>query len=223
MTEVRAVVFVGPSLHGASVGNRPGIEFRPPVKRGDLDALIADEPRPVAIGLVDGAFFHSMAISPKEVLRAIERGMSVFGSSSIGALRAVECAPFGMVGVGRVYQEFASGRLDADDEVAMVYEPESLRPLSEPLVNLRFAISDAVSSGVLTAALAERFLDVAQRLYFPQRSVPAVLALLPEAGAEERAAIRRFFTESAPDVKRDDALALLDAIDAALRCSTGSR
>jgi hypothetical protein len=217
MTDARAVVFVGPTLYGAAAGDRPEIEFRPPVKRGDLDALVAYD-RLSAIGLIDGVFFQSMAIPPKEVLRAIDRGIVVFGSSSMGALRAVECAPFGMVGIGRIYREFASGRLDADDEVALTYDIESLRPLSEPLINLRLAVAEAVSAGAITAQIAGRFLRAAKKLYFPQRSVPAVLAhLADEISAEDRGMISRYFAGSAPDAKRDDALALLDAIDECLR------
>ena len=58
-----------------------------------------------------------MSISPKEVLRAIDAGITLYSSSSMGALRAVECAPYGMTGVGMIYEETG-------------------RPVSEPLVNM---------------------------------------------------------------------------------------
>jgi hypothetical protein len=222
MTGGTAVVFVGPTLHGTPVPPVPGIEFQPPVKRGDLDALLARQHPPTVVGLIDGAFFHSMAVSPKEVLRAVDHGLLVLGSSSMGALRAVECAPFGMVGVGRVYEAYASGEIDADDEVAMTYDQESLRPMSEPMVNLRFGIAAAVSAGVVDVALADRFLAVAKGLYYPQRSLAAVLAgLAQEVDAESCSAVRRYFAESAPDVKRDDARQLLTQVRRALEQEPG--
>ncbi|MER7332209.1 MULTISPECIES: TfuA-like protein [unclassified Micromonospora] len=162
------------------------------------------------VGLVDGVFRHGTAISPNEVLRAVDRGVLVLGSSSMGALRAAECAPFGMVGVGRVYEAYASGEVDADDEVAMTYDRESLRPMSEAMINLRFGIAAAVSAGVVDAGLADRFLAVAKGLHYPQRSLAAVLARLArEVDAGSCAAVRRFFVELAPNVRRDDARQLL--------------
>ena len=49
------------------------------------------------------------------------------GASSMGALRAAELSQFGMVGIGEVYQAFKLGRLEDDDEVAIVHGPEGSR------------------------------------------------------------------------------------------------
>lgn len=59
------VVFVGPSLNLASAAQELEAEFRPPICRGDLDALLARDPRPTAVGIIDGKFFQSLCISPK--------------------------------------------------------------------------------------------------------------------------------------------------------------
>ncbi len=209
----RPVVFVGPSLDLATAARHLDAEFRPPVRRGDIDAILAGDRLPAALGIVDGVFFQEMSISPKEVLRAVDRGITVFGSSSIGALRAVECACYGMVGIGRIYQAYRSGAIDADDEVAIVCDPETNAALSEPLVNMRFAVQAALAAGAVTAGVAARFLEIAKELYFPQRSVRAVLRLLAaELGEPECASLRRFLAERAPDTKRADAIALLAAI-----------
>ncbi|MEV4538740.1 TfuA-like protein [Asanoa sp. NPDC049518] len=209
----RPVVFVGPSLHGAAALARADIEFLPPVRRGDIDALLSRAAPPPAIGIIDGAFFQSLSVSPKEVLRAIDAGVRTYGSSSIGALRAVECAPYGMVGVGRIYEAYQSGRVSADDEVAITYDDETGRALSEPLVNLRFAIEAAQAAGVVDAALAARFLAVAKRRYFPERTVALLLHdLTSEVGEATCAPLRRYLTDLAPDTKRDDGLRLLDLV-----------
>jgi len=183
--------------------------YLPPIRRGDLDAVLR-EGRPDAIGIVDGQFFQSFSISPKEVLRAMDAGIRVFGSSSMGALRAAELAPYGMVGVGRIAALFTSGELDADDEVAMVYDGTTLAPVSDPMVNLRIAFDAAAERGVISASTRQRLVDEAKQLFYPERSFRRVLALAgAEVPAEERVALETFLKTDAPDAKRDDARELL--------------
>ena len=64
------------------------------------------------IGLVDGRYEDIAAVWHKEILYAIEQGALVFGAASMGALRAAECADFGMIGVGAVFERYRSGELD---------------------------------------------------------------------------------------------------------------
>jgi hypothetical protein len=117
----------------------------------------------------------------------------------MGALRAVELADRGMRGLGRVFELYRRGRLTADDEVALVFCPESLRPLSEPLVNLRLGLVDAHRAGLVTRAERIVLTRCMKRL---ERS--------PTRGA----ALRRWWSAAAPDVKADDARLLLRALAA---------
>ena len=61
--------------------------YLPPVKRSSLKPFL-DNP-PSAIGIIDGEFYQSLALSTQEILPFLDRGVPVFGSSSMGALRAV--------------------------------------------------------------------------------------------------------------------------------------
>jgi hypothetical protein len=202
------VVFVGPSLDLTAARAQLDAEFRPPAGYGDIDALLADEQPPTAIGVIDGVVAPIRSVQPKEVIRALDRGTAVFGSSGAGALRAVECGPYGMVGVGRIFDEFQSGRIDADDEIA-----RADRPPGESLVNMRFAVAAAVSAGAATAGTAARFVKIAKAMYFPRRTVAEVMRhLAAEVGPAECADLHQFLTLEAPDTARDDALALLDAM-----------
>ncbi|MFE9454365.1 TfuA-like protein [Streptomyces sp. NPDC006739] len=210
---MRPAVFLGPSVDRESAARELDAEYLPPIARGDIEKLLDRSTPPNAIGIVDGRFLDSLSISPKEVLRAVDFGIPVYGSSSMGALRAVECAPFGMVGVGRIYEAYATGAVEADDEVAIVYHPQSLRPQSEPLINLRFAVEDGVERAVIEPQAAQRFLEVAKSLYFPDRTVAAVLRVLrKEIGDAATERLADFFANNAPDTKRDDALELLACI-----------
>ncbi|MFY1631750.1 TfuA-like protein [Solwaraspora sp. WMMB335] len=204
----QAVVFAGPSVDRATRRILPA-QYRPPVVRGDIDELLRRPVRPRMIGVIDGKFLQSMAISPKEILRALDVGVAVYGSSSMGALRAVECEPWGMIGVGRVFAAYRTGTVDADDEVAMVYDDDD-RPLSEPLINLRLALADGIAAGEVEPDHARAFLDAGRRLYFPHRSVRAILRMLREDLADtDVARLADYLTCRGADAKREDARELL--------------
>lgn len=164
----KPIVFLGPSLPVAEARELLDADFRPPVRRDDV--LAAAREQPPFIAIIDGVFMQTLAPSPSEVLRALRLGIPMLGSSSLGALRAVELSPFGMVGIGQIYQWFQDGTLDADDEVALVFDEATSFALSEPMVNIRHALKAAVDSGLLTAAREQVLIGVGKELYFPERS-----------------------------------------------------
>ena len=144
------LLFVGPTLPACEV-RLPGVEILPPASVGDV--LRATRRRGVRrIALIDGYFERMAAVWHKELLIAIERGIAVYGAASMGALRAAELAPFGMIGVGAIYRAYRRGELVADDEVAVAHLPEeyAFEPTGEPLVNLRFALAAAARARVIT-------------------------------------------------------------------------
>ncbi len=211
----RAVIFLGPSLPQAEARALLDADYRPPVRRGDVDALCRDAP--CVIGIVDGEFFQSLAVSPKEILRSLRAGCTVFGASSMGALRAVELQRYGMIGVGTVFELYRSGRVDGDDEVALVFSADDQRALSMPLVNLRVALAAASREGLLSAGELRFLLRRLKALYFPERTHAATVRIARERLPEERCrALATYLGEKAPDAKRDDAVALLRRVRAHL-------
>ncbi|MFY1700003.1 TfuA-like protein [Solwaraspora sp. WMMA2101] len=152
------------------------------------------------------------SLTPTPFLRAVDAGVRLYGASRMGALRAAECHPWGMVGVGRVFEAFRTGVVDADDEVAMVYDDRD-RPLSEPLIGMRLALADGAAAGLVDPGHAQVFLDAARRVYFPHRTVRSVLrAVGATLDAADRARLAEFPTGRDRDVKRADAYALLRRI-----------
>src|SRR5262249_25016326 len=145
--EMKIIVFLGPTLPVAEARRVLAATYRPPVSQGDV--LRASRERPRAIGIVDGYFEHVPAVWHKEVLWALSQGIHVFGAASMGALRAAELSSFGMVGVGRVYEAFERGELEADDEVAIAHAAaeDGYRPLSEAMVNIRATLGAAARGG----------------------------------------------------------------------------
>jgi len=169
-------IFVGPTLPADEIARTQGFVFLPPVAQGDL--YRAARLRPRAIGVIDGFFSGAPSVWHKEILWAISQGIPVFGSASMGALRAAELHAFGMRGVGRIFEAFRDGALEDDDEVAVVHGPAELDYVaaSEAMVNIRATLARAEVEGVVSPA-SRRALDAfAKSLFFPQRSWEALLA-----------------------------------------------
>lgn len=207
------VVYLGPSLALSEAQSLLPAQYLPPICRGDLARLDLAATRRVAI--VDGEFFQSLAVSPKEVLRLLDAGVAVYGASSMGALRAAELAREGMTGIGRVFSLFHRRRLFADDEVAVAYCRETNRTSSEPLVNLRLNLWRAHRSGVLTAAQSARLIRRLRDTYFPERTFPLLHRFAAaEFGPSVAAALQAHLSAHAIDQKADDARALLRVLAA---------
>jgi len=202
-----AVVFVGPTLAAAEVAARlPGAIVRPPVAVGEILAL--RRRRGVTqIAIIDGYFERMAAVWHKELLLAIERGITVWGAASMGALRAAELARFGMRGVGAIYRGFASGALVADDEVAIAHLPAEYgyRATSDALVNLRDGIARAP---MLSARTRAALVELARGRFYRERSWDALLRDARAAGLPARQ-LAGLAAWPKPDRKAADARLLL--------------
>src|SRR5207302_3347009 len=170
-----AIIFAGPSLPPAlRPVSEPRIEWRPPVRQGDV--YRAALTGPAAIGIIDGYFEVVPTVWHKEILWAMAQGIHLFGAASIGALRAAELDVFGMRGIGEIYEAFRDGILEDDDEVAVLHGPEELGypPLTEAMVNIRATFAEAVNCGVLTPEMAARLTDIAKALFYKKRTYEAL-------------------------------------------------
>jgi TfuA protein len=171
----RIVVFAGPSLRGADViklrelAGMAGreLEFRPPVRRHDLLDLVGAAAAHTV--MLDGEFGQNLAVSITEVRTVLSAGQRISGASSMGALRAVECRTLGMNGSGWVYEQYLSGAVDSDGEVALTYDPDDFTPVTIPLVNLRWLLAQKVQAGSLTAEVSAAALAAARGVHFRDR------------------------------------------------------
>jgi hypothetical protein len=154
--------------HASAAELLPGCDLRPPLRRGDL---YRDRERGASFFLVlDGSFQQRLAVPPREVLDVLADGAVIAGASSMGALRAAECWPAGMRGIGSIYRLYRRGRLSSDDEVAVSFDPEQGTALSVPLINVRWAASRAIRAGWLTVEEGRRLVTVTERTFYPERS-----------------------------------------------------
>ncbi|GAB4196242.1 MAG: hypothetical protein OHK0022_13590 [Roseiflexaceae bacterium] len=211
-------MFTGPTISAADAAPLLDAVYLPPAAHGDV--YRAARRRPQAIGIIDGYFEHVPSIWHKEILWAMREGVHVFGSSSMGALRAAELAAFGMEGVGAIFEAFQRGELEDDDEVAVAHAPAArdYRPLSVALVNIRATLAAAEAGRIIRPATGAALLTLARGLFYPERSYPRLLDLAAAQGLDqaELAALRAWLPEGQIDQKRADALALLGHIRARL-------
>ncbi len=204
---MRTLVYIGPTLAAGDVRARlPGADVLPPAAVGDI--LRAARRRTVTrIALVDGYFERMAAVWHKEILVALSRGIAVWGASSMGALRAAELAPYGMIGVGEIYRAYASGALVADDEVAVGHLPaeHGYKPVSDALVNIRFALARAVKASLVDRRTAEQLVELARARFFRERTWQQLFIDGRAAGLD----VSRLAGWRPPDRKADDARLLL--------------
>jgi hypothetical protein len=209
---MKRIAFVGPSLPEESrrfTGSlAPGVILAPPARFGDI--LRATREDHGVIVLVDGLFGNVAPPRHKEILHALSRGVIVIGAASLGALRAAECARFGMIGIGQIFDAFVAGRIWSDDAVAQLHAPAELgyASLSDPLVTIDSNLRHLTHCGMLSAAEADLLKVRAAGQHFTQRSLRTLVDEFCDDPAR-RAALLAEIENARIDPKRDDALAAI--------------
>jgi hypothetical protein len=200
-------VFVGPSVAAEEVADAlPAARVEPPIGRGDLARLRGEGVETFVV--IDGVFAHQLAVAPSEVVDVIAGGARVVGAASLGALRAAECWPAGMAGVGAVYRLFRLGVLRDDDEVAVATDPDAgHQAVSVALIHVRYLLIAALSAGHLDRDGASAILATARRTHFADRRWRGIFS---GAGVDLSAELRDLIEPC--DVKRRDARIALERV-----------
>ena len=189
---VDLTVFAGPSVHGVDPGllSAQGVSLQAPARRGDIDRLIEANATVGVIVLADGVFQSAPAVSHAELCRALDRDWQVWGVSSLGAIRAFEMRGEGMRGHGYVYEQFLTHEDFTDDELCLLHLPEPpYTPLTEALVNVRYALACQGDTLGITAPARQRVITGLQALWFGDRTPERLLAQLTgDAGITPTAA-----------------------------------
>jgi hypothetical protein len=211
---VSVYVFTGPTLSPEDARTELDAIYLPPASQGDVYRATLKRPR--AIGIIDGYFECVPAVWHKEILWAMSQGIHVYGSASMGALRAVELAAFGMEGVGAIFEAYRDGRLEDDDEVAVAHGPAETgyRSLSVAMVNIRYTLSAAIRAKIISSGTRATLERIGKSLFYPDRTYPRILKDAAEEGApaSELRAFREWLPRGEINQKRTDALAMLRAM-----------
>ncbi len=207
------IVFTGTSISHSGARKTLDAEYCPPVRRDDIRRLMKSPPD--IIGIIDGVFFDSAAVAHREIIEALNSGITVVGGGSMGALRAYELDSYGMIGVGRIYDMYRSGIIESDDEVAVTFDVETLQPLSIPLVNVRLTLGLAQDMMILTQEQTAALIGITRKIFYPDRNYRNIISEGVRNGIimdKERAKLLGFFKEHEVDVKREDAILVLEKI-----------
>lgn len=169
------IIFLGPSLP-LTIARLllPNALFLPPARCGDMVRALRLQPR--IIGIIDGLFEQAPPIWHKEILLALEEGITVFGASSMGALRAAELAEYGMIGIGKIFHDYHTGILNDDDEVAILHSaaPE-FKPMTDAMVNIRATLQQAVIENIIHINTENELCIIAKNLFYRERTLDKTL------------------------------------------------
>ena len=182
--------------------------YKRPIKRGDLNHDIKENPD--IIGIIDGVFHQSSAVGHREILNVIKKGIEVYGASSMGALRASELDSLGMHGIGYVYNQYATGKIVSDDDVAVMLDSETLEALSVPLINMDYVFNNAYAENIITENEKDELLKIAKETYYPQRNYAQTLAKSTLDSDTKDNLIN--FIQTSKDIKKEDAKELIKHI-----------
>jgi hypothetical protein len=208
------VVFLGPTLEQECAQQKLNAVYLPPAEQGSI-YRIAQSHHPRVIVLIDGLFAKVPAVRHKEILWALSLGTRIYGASSMGALRAAELAPCGMIGHGLIYRWYRSTPFADDDEVAVAITPAELgaRPLSDALINMRLTLRRGERVGVIPGEMRRALEGLAQSMHFVDRTYADLFrrarSKFDPKWATSIDPIENWVRGNAVDQKKADALSLL--------------
>jgi hypothetical protein len=207
----KPVVFLGPTLKRSRAEELFEADFRGPAAMGDITRATASHAE--VIVLIDGIFESAPSVWHKEILWAISRSVTVIGAASMGALRAAELHNFGMLGHGRVFESYASGLIEDDDEVAVVHGPSECgwHPLTDAMVDIRDYALQAAENGLLSNIQSQQVVEHAKAQHFKNRTfLSSCLAVANSALVD----VSHWFSTLQGGVKTTDCTALLSQLPA---------
>lgn len=218
---MKACIFLGPSLHVAEAEAVLEATYLPPARQGDIYRAVRDR-SPDVIGLIDGYFEQVPAVWHKEILFALQEGVRVYGASSMGALRAAELASFGMIGVGRIFEAYRTGRFspfdepfEDDDEVAIAHGPPELGYVaSDAMVDIRATLDAAEQADVIDRTCRDGLASIGKTLFYKDRSFDKLIQIAQTVD-EFRPSLPRFegwLPGGRVSQKRQDAISLLETL-----------
>ena len=184
-------------------------DYRPPIQRGDVTAALQDNPD--IIGIIDGVFHQQPAVSHREILNALKKGVTIVGGASMGAHRASELDDFGMVGIGYVYNQYKNGFIESDDDVAIVINPVNLEQLSDSLVSMEYNFKKMLEEGIISKEEFDRLVKTAKSIFYPKRTYDLVFKSV-DLNKSKIKELERFLDEEGIDIKRQDAVDVIKYI-----------
>ncbi|MBT3296014.1 MAG: hypothetical protein HN919_05230 [Verrucomicrobia bacterium] len=206
----RTLVCAGGSLSRDDAPHEDDQVWCGPAEQGDMVAAVLDGFETIL--LIDGYFYTKFPCTTFEVMVALEQGLNVCGTASIGALRAVELDRYGMIGVGYVYDYLKRQAIKPYHVVAQTYDAQDCA-LTTPLIQILYFLSCAEDAGVVSPSERCALDALAGTIHFTCLSFDAFFRRVAAAQGDGIATALRTYLATAGDdgfdIKQRDALQLL--------------
>jgi len=210
------VIYTGLSICFDEAKSILDADYQPPIKRGDIDSLLNNRDDMEIIGIIDGVFHQSPAVSHKEILRALKDNITVVGGASMGALRACELYPYGMIGIGNIFEDYKNGTIESDDDVAVSLDPTTYEQLSDSWINMKYNFNKAQKDNILSQEDVDNLLATSKDIYYPKRSFEYVIKK-SELTEYKKTELTKYLDKNKFDIKHDDAKAVIEYIKTSLK------
>lgn len=213
---MKIIVFCGPTISVDEASRIITADFKPPIKHGDLISCIYND-NPDVVVIIDGAFIDQLSLWHNEINEAINKGVTVYGASAIGAIRAAEMQKSGMRGVGEVFRMYSDGIIDADDEVLCDYSVinGTYNKKTISLVNLRHVLPNAVKESVIKQDQADSIILAVKSMFYKDRTISEITIRCLNQGivnASESELLKEYISKSESDLQKNDAMECLEKI-----------
>ena len=211
-------VYLGPTLnHEIAKHYLHQAYYHPPIQCGDLIRLFRLNPKRIVI--IDGIYESIPAVWHKEIMLGLDNGIEIFGAASMGALRAAELHPLGMIGVGQVFQDFLEKKLNDDDEVAVLHQniKGNYKAINDAMVNIRATLDKASQEGVISLATKESLIGECKRQFYPYRSLEKSILKFKKDYPHDCEALSQWLSiHGLVDIKKQDAQLVLAHVQASI-------
>lgn len=213
--KARIKIYSGITLDESSVKRiLPQAFFSRPISRGDLLGDIRE--RYHVICIIDGTFHHFPAVNCGEIMDAMRSGLRVYGTSSMGALRASELDVHGMIGHGAIYEHIKQSPFFRDDYLGQTFEEEAgaTRRASVPYIDLFFSMKKLMEIKRITKKQFEHICQFYRNLHYTDRNLPMLFQMIDRHFSRKRELIRTLKASLARNEsqKRKDAIELLQRV-----------
>jgi len=205
-------IYLGPSLD-REIAKKifPYAYYHPPIQCGELLRLLRLDPKRIII--IDGYYEFTPAVWHKEILYVMDQGVEVWGAASMGALRAAELHSFGMRGVGKIFEAFANGELNDDDEVAVLHtsSQDGFQAKNDAMINIRETLLTAYQQKIISKDALDSLLTFCKTQFYPYRSLSSALHELMPCFSQDCEELDRWIAKYGMiDLKKQDTVIALE-------------
>lgn len=205
------VIYTGLSIPFDEAKDILDANYKPPIKRDDINKLLDETDDVKIIGIIDGVFHQTPAVSHKEILRALKNNITVVGGASMGALRACELYPYGMIGIGHIFEDYKNGIIESDDDVAVSLNPSTYEQISDSWINMKYNFNQAQKDQIILQEDTDNLLATAKDIYYPKRSFEYVINK-SNLTQEKKTELKDYLKDNGFDIKHEDARAVIEHI-----------